>query len=111
MRPSPSSVLDRDLEIRGGVPVTQTLRGGGVQETFFRPFGPQFGLKIRGRGIRHCSSFFHSLTFYHYIGRWSCFSTRTTCVPSVASEFFPFFLKMRKQFTLVIQMYRSMNFT
>ena len=59
MRPSPSSVLDRDLEIRGGVPVTQTLSGGGVQETFFRPFGPQFGLKIRGRGIRHCSSFFH----------------------------------------------------
>ena len=33
-------------------------RGGGLRNDFFRPFGPQFGLKIRGlRGlpsIRHC---------------------------------------------------------
>ena len=43
-------VPDPDLEIRG--------RGGGLRNDFFRPFGPQFGLKIRGlRGlpsIRHC---------------------------------------------------------
>ena len=40
----------------------QTLRkkGGGLQNDFFRPFGSQFGLKIRGLGggglswIRHC---------------------------------------------------------
>ena len=30
----------------------QTLRkkGGGLQNDFFRPFGSQFGLKIRGLG-------------------------------------------------------------
>ena len=35
---------DPDLEIRG--------RGAGVasKKSFFRPFGPQFGLKIRVRG-------------------------------------------------------------
>ena len=35
--------------IQGG-PVIQTLRKGrgGLQENFFGPFGPQFGLKIRG---------------------------------------------------------------
>ena len=33
-----------------GVGVIQTLRkgGGGLKKEFFRPFGPQFGLKIRG---------------------------------------------------------------
>ena len=34
-------MTDPDLEKRGG---------GGVQKTFFRPFEPQFGLKIRGGG-------------------------------------------------------------
>ena len=45
----PHTVADPDLQIRGG-PVIQTLRsgGGGVHKDFFRPFGPQFGLKIRG---------------------------------------------------------------
>ena len=37
-----SPVPDPDLEIRKGV-------GGGFQRIFFRPFWPQFGLKIRGR--------------------------------------------------------------
>ena len=37
----------------------QTFRigGGGLQKQFFRPFGPRFGLKIRGASpgsIRHC---------------------------------------------------------
>ena len=34
-------VADPDLQIRVG--------GGGLQKKCFRPFGPQFGLKIRGR--------------------------------------------------------------
>ena len=33
----PHTVADPDLQIRGG----------GLQKDFFRPFGPQFGLKIR----------------------------------------------------------------
>ena len=42
------TVPDPDLEIKGG-------GGGGgmdadLRKNFFRPFGPQFGLKIRGRG-------------------------------------------------------------
>ena len=41
------TVPDQDLEIKGG-------GGGGMgadlRKNFFRPFGPQFGLKIRGRG-------------------------------------------------------------
>ena len=39
-----TTVPDPDLEIKGG--------GGrnGRRSHFFRPFGPQFGLKIRGRG-------------------------------------------------------------
>ena len=44
---------DPDLEIRGGgggggEGVIQTLRKGGSPKLFFRSFGPQFGLKIRG---------------------------------------------------------------
>ena len=53
---------DPDLEIRGGGGVIQTLRKGGSPKLFFRSFGPQFGLKIRGRGppgplpwIHHCN--------------------------------------------------------
>ena len=46
------AVPDADLEIRGGggMAVIQTFRKGapGLQRNFFRPFGPQFGLKIRG---------------------------------------------------------------
>ena len=49
----------------GGGAVIQTLRkgeGGLSQRIFFRPFGPQFGLKIGGWGappgplpwVRHC---------------------------------------------------------
>jgi len=37
------AVADPDLEIRGG---------GGLQKNFFRPFGPQFGLKIKRAGKR-----------------------------------------------------------
>ena len=38
-----------DLEIRGGDSHPEPLiRGGGLQKKFFRPFGPQFGLKIGG---------------------------------------------------------------
>ena len=46
---------DPDLEIRGGGRSSRPLdkrRGGGGggdrQKKFFRPFGPQFGLKIKG---------------------------------------------------------------
>ena len=35
---------DPDPEIRGGG------GGGGLHKQFFRPFGPQFGLKLRGGG-------------------------------------------------------------
>ena len=50
---TPKSVPDPDLEIKvgGGGGVTQTLRAGGgarCPKFLFRPFGPQFGLKIRG---------------------------------------------------------------
>jgi len=47
----PKTVPDPDLEIRGAV--IQTLRkarGPGLQKIFFRPLGPQFGLKISGPG-------------------------------------------------------------
>ena len=54
------SVPDPDLEIRvcvcvgGGGGATRPLykggAGGGLQKIFFRPFGLQFGLKIRGGG-------------------------------------------------------------
>ena len=48
-----STVTDQDLQIRVSL-VIQTLRkkagGGGSQKNFFQPFGPQFGLKIRGWG-------------------------------------------------------------
>ena len=47
------AVPDPDLETRRGEP--------GLQKNFFRSFGPQFGLKIRGAGppgplpwIHHC---------------------------------------------------------
>ena len=45
------SVPDLDLEIKGA-PVIQTLGKGAARspKEFFRPFGPQFGLKIRGGG-------------------------------------------------------------
>ena len=42
-----------DPSIRGG----GGGRGGKSPKNFFRPFGPQFGLKVKGRGgggIRHC---------------------------------------------------------
>ena len=44
---------DPDLAIRGGGEggrLSRPLDNGehGVQKNFFRPFGPQFGLKVRG---------------------------------------------------------------
>ena len=51
------TVPDPDLEIRGGRQSSRPLGkggggggGGGNQKTFFWPFGPQFGLKLRGGG-------------------------------------------------------------
>ena len=47
------SVADPDLQIRGrpGHPDPEiTGEGRGVKKEFFRPFGPQFGLKIGGAG-------------------------------------------------------------
>ena len=47
------SVADPDLQIRGrpGHPEPEiTGEGRGIKKNFFRPFGPQFGLKIRGAG-------------------------------------------------------------
>ena len=42
------AVADLDLQMREGV-VIQTLREGDrSQKIFFQPFGPQFGLNIRG---------------------------------------------------------------
>ena len=43
---------DPDLEIRegGGGGLSRPLEKGGLQKNFFRSFGPQFGLKIRGCG-------------------------------------------------------------
>ena len=49
------SELDPDLDIRGGGgkkgnghPDPNIRAGGQTPKKFFRPFGPQFGLKIRG---------------------------------------------------------------
>ena len=44
------SVADPDLQIRGrgGHPDPEIKGGGWSQKNLFRPFGPQFGLKIRG---------------------------------------------------------------
>ena len=49
-------MTDPDLQIRGGGggrgghPDPEDKLGGGLQKFFFRPFGPQFGLKITGGG-------------------------------------------------------------
>ena len=45
-----STVADPDLQIKGGGghPDPEIRGGPGLQKNFFRPFGPQFGLKIRG---------------------------------------------------------------
>ena len=37
-------MVDQDLEIEGG----GGAEGGGLQKTFFPPFGPQFGSKSKG---------------------------------------------------------------
>ena len=48
------TVPDPDLEIRGGrssipvIPGHPLHKRGGSSKTFFRPFGPQIGLNIRG---------------------------------------------------------------
>ena len=45
----PHTVADPDLQIRGGGGHPDPeISGGGLQKDFFLPFGPQFGLKIRG---------------------------------------------------------------
>ena len=43
-------MADPDLQIRGGPghPGSEIRRGGSVSKKIFRPFGPHFGLKIRG---------------------------------------------------------------
>ena len=48
----PHTVAVPDLQIRGGGQSSRPWDkgGGGLQKDFFRPFGPQFGLKIRGAG-------------------------------------------------------------
>ena len=50
-----STVADTELQIRGwgggggpGHPAGDKVGRGGLQTFFFRTFGPQFGLKIRG---------------------------------------------------------------
>ena len=46
------AVADPDLLIRGGGSHSDPKisgRGGSLKKIFFWPFGPQFGLKIRGR--------------------------------------------------------------
>ena len=54
---TPKSVPDPDLDIRrgeggggGGNPDPEIRGRSPVSKIFFRPFGPQFGLKIRGGG-------------------------------------------------------------
>ena len=39
-----------DLKIRGGGGARPLDKGGWPQKTFIQPFGPQFGLKMRGGG-------------------------------------------------------------
>ena len=46
-------MADSDLPIRGAGHPDPGIRGAGFKKRFFRPFGPQFGLKIRGsRALR-----------------------------------------------------------
>ena len=52
-------MADPDLQIkdRFGHPEPEIRGVGGLQENLFRPFGPQFGLKISGGGgggAGHC---------------------------------------------------------
>ena len=52
--PYPHWVANPDSQDNEGEAVIQTLRSGrgggaGLQKRFFPPFGPQFGIKIRGR--------------------------------------------------------------
>ena len=47
---------DPDFEIRGGGGGGHPGRGGSLQKKFVQPFGPQFGLKIRGGGGPSCGS-------------------------------------------------------
>ena len=48
------TVADPDRQITGGGhPDPEIEGGGGLKKSFLRPFGPQFGLKIRGsRALR-----------------------------------------------------------
>ena len=50
---TPLPVANLDLQIMGGGgghPDPEIRGGGQSQKFFFRPFGPHFGLKIRGAG-------------------------------------------------------------
>ena len=44
--------MDPDLQIRGRGHPDPEIRGRRSQKNFFRPFGPQFGLKIRAPRAR-----------------------------------------------------------
>ena len=59
-------MADPDLPIRGrgrsSDPEIMGRGGAGLPPIFFRPFGPQFGLKIRGRSPR-------SATVIYKVGR------------------------------------------
>ena len=44
------SVADPDRQIKGGPEISGGVGTGRTPKNFFWPFGPQFGLKIRGRG-------------------------------------------------------------
>ena len=43
-------MADADLQKRGDGNPDPEITGGGLKTTFIRPFGPQFGLKLRGGG-------------------------------------------------------------
>ena len=49
---NPSVAYPGTLQIRGGrgPSIPRDNGGAGLQKKFFRPFGPHFGRKIRGRG-------------------------------------------------------------
>ena len=82
-----SAVPDPDLGIKGAWS-SRPLDSGGERspKNVFRPFGPQFGLKIRGRvprplpWIRHCSASRAFLSLPHIWGCWERF-----CINGVRS--------------------------
>ena len=78
-----TSVPDPDLEIRGlgvGGAVIQALRQGWgwSPKTIFRPFGPQFGLKIRGGGSPGSATVLDTIKLVRYLGPliWSTLAAK-----------------------------------